>query len=228
MIEDESLKQEFTFNHAGVPLVNRRTLLKSTAALLAVSAVPTASAFADTYDPADLMEAFKLEDMVMGDANAPVTIIEYASLTCGHCANFHRDTYPQLKSDFIETGKVRLIIREFPLDTVATAGAMLARSVPSEKYFDVVDLMLRNQRDWAFSDNPYESLLALSKQIGFTQVTFEAALTNNDLMQKIIVGRELAHSKLGVDSTPSFFINGRLYKGNMTIEKMAERIKSAA
>ncbi|MTH95159.1 DsbA family protein [Roseibium sp. RKSG952] len=208
-------------------MLNRRTLLKTSAALLTSAAFPSTVALAETFNPSEIMKSFMLDDMTIGVPDAPVTVIEYASLTCGHCANFHRNTYPRLKSDFIETGKVRFIMREFPLDLVATAGSMLARSLPADKYFGVVDLMFRNQQDWAFTDNPYESLLALAKQIGFTQETFEVALTNQKLLEDIIAGREMALSKFGVDSTPSFFINGELHKGNMSIETIAKRIESA-
>lgn len=208
--------------------MNRRTLLKTSVISLAAAGLPMTSALAESYDQTELMKSPTLDDMALGSKDAPVTIIEYASLTCGHCANFHARTYPALKSDFIETGKVRFILREFPLDPVATGAAMLARNVSADKFFDVVDLMLERQRDWAFTGNPYESLLALAKQLGFDKQGFEKALTDQELLDAIEFRKNRAIVSFDVQATPTFFINGERYSGSMTIDEMADAIRSAA
>ena len=138
----------------------RRQFLKTTmlaSAAIGISAYAPASA--QSVDIDELLKPGPLGDKILGDENAPVTIVEYASMTCGHCANFHTRTWPDLKKDYIDTGKVRFIFREFPLDPVASAAFMLARCAPQDKYFEIIDVMFEQQRSWAFTDNPYQSLL---------------------------------------------------------------------
>jgi protein-disulfide isomerase len=174
----------------------------------------------------ELMAPDALPDMVMGDAKAPVTIIEYASMTCPHCAHFTETTFPELKKRYIDTGKVRFIFREFPLDQLAAAAFMLARcagETDSSKYFTMVDTMFRQQRTWAV-EKPLPPLLALAKQAGFTQATFDACLSNQKILDGIEAVRNRAADKFKVQSTPSFFINGTLVSGAMTIDEMAKQI----
>ena len=175
----------------------------------------------------ELMAPGALPDMVMGDAKAPVTVIEYASMTCPHCAHFTETTFPELKKRYIDTGKVRFIFREFPLDQLAAAAFMLARcsgETDSSKYFTMVDTMFRQQRVWAV-EKPLPPLLALAKQAGFTQATFETCLQNQKLLDGIEAVRNRATDKFKVQSTPSFFINGTLFAGALTIEDMAKHIE---
>ena len=175
----------------------------------------------------ELMAPGALPDMVMGDAKAPVTVIEYASMTCPHCAHFTETTFPELKKRYIDTGKVRFIFREFPLDQLAAAAFMLARcsgETDSSKYFTMVDTMFRQQRVWAV-EKPLPPLLALAKQAGFTQATFETCLQNQKLLDGIEAVRNRATDKFKVQSTPSFFINGTLFAGALTIEDMAKQIE---
>ncbi len=174
----------------------------------------------------ELMAPGALPDMVMGDAKAPVTIIEYASMTCPHCAHFTETTFPELKKRYIDTGRVRFIFREFPLDQLAAAAFMLARCAGETdpgKYFTLVDTMFRQQRVWAV-EKPLPPLLALAKQAGFTQASFEACLQNQKLLDGIEAVRTRATDKFKVQSTPSFFINGTLTAGALTIEDMAKQI----
>ena len=174
----------------------------------------------------ELMAPGALPDMVMGDAKAPVTIIEYASRTCPHCAHFTETTFPELKKRYIDTGRVRFIFREFPLDQLAAAAFMLARCAGETdpgKYFTLVDTMFRQQRVWAV-EKPLPPLLALAKQAGFTQASFEACLQNQKLLDGIEAVRTRATDKFKVQSTPSFFINGTLTAGALTIEDMAKQI----
>ena len=172
-----------------------------------------------TPSPAELMQPGPLEEMWLGDEKAPVTIIEYASATCSHCANFHETTYPELKKRYIDTGKVRFIFREFPLDPLATAAFMLARCAGKDKYFPMVETLFQQQRDWLIQ-RPLQALLAIAKQAGFTQQSFEACLNDRKLQTDIETTRETASKKLGVNSTPTFFINGKVQRGGFGVEEM--------
>jgi len=171
-------------------------------------------------DPAKLLEPGSLPDMVLGNADAPVTIVEYASMTCPHCAHFHETTMPELKTKYIDTGKVRLILREFPFDPRAEAGFMLARC-SGDKYFPMVDTLFKQQRNWATAENARDALLQLSKLAGFTQEKFEACLTDQKLLDEIRAVRTRGAEEFKVDSTPTFFINGKQYKGAMSIEQIS-------
>lgn len=201
--------------------LNRRQLiLRSSAGLLVAGTVlPALPAFAQTVDVEELMQPGALPDKVLGSEDAPLTVVEYASMTCGHCANFHKNTYPHIKKDYVETGKARFVFREFPLDPVASAAFMLARAVPEEKYFDVIEFMFAEQRAWAFTQDPYNALLNFAKQIGFTQETFEKTLTDQALLDAINATRDRASSKFGVNSTPTFFFNGNKVSGALTPEE---------
>ena len=156
------------------------------------------------------MKPEALPDMVMGNDKAPVTIIEYASMTCPHCAHFQETTFPELKKRYIDTGKVRYIFREFPLDTPGGAAFMLARCAGENdqgKYFAMVDTLFRQQRQWAV-EKPMPPLLAIAKQAGFTEQSFNACLANQKLLDGIESVRQRAIDKFKVQSTPTFFING--------------------
>ncbi|WP_425088381.1 DsbA family protein [Stappia sp.] len=201
-------------------LNRRQLLLRASAGLVAAGTVlPALPAFAQSVDAAKLLEPGVLPDKVLGDENAPVAVVEYASMTCGHCANFHKEGYRHLKSEYIETGKVRFVFREFPLDPVAAAAFMLARCAPEEKYFDVVDLMFEEQRSWAFTQNPYESLLKFARQIGFTQESFETCLKDQALLDGIYAARDRG-KEFGVNSTPTFFFNGEMERGALSVAQL--------
>jgi len=172
-----------------------------------------------------LLEPQALPDMVMGDANAPVTIIEYASMTCGHCANFHKNTLPALKERYIDTGKVRMILREFPFDPRAAAAFMLARCAPQDKYYPMVSVLFEQQSTWAQAQDPRPSMLQLAKLAGFTQESFDACLSNQELLDKVSAVFEKASKEYGVESTPTFFINGEKVTGAMPIDEMAPYIE---
>ncbi|GAB2185585.1 DsbA family protein [Roseibium sp. LAB1] len=205
----------------------RRQFLKTTALAAAAFCVAGSGlALAETVDLAELIKPGPLGDKILGDENAPVTIVEYASMTCGHCANFHERTYPALKSEYIDTGKVRFIFREFPLDPVAAGAFMLARCAPADKYFEIVDIMFEQQRTWAFTDNPYQSMLDFSKQIGFTKESFEECLGNQGLLDAIDAVKNRGANEFGVNSTPTFFINGEKHSGALSIEEMGKLIEA--
>lgn len=189
--------------------------------LAALSALPFAStaAFAQAVRVEDLMKpAGKLPDVVLGNPDAKATIIEYASMTCSHCAHFNEATWPELKRKYIDTGKARFIMREFPLDPLAAGGFMLARC-SGDKREAVIDLLFRQQRNWAFVDKPVDALASLVKQAGFTQESFEKCLTDQALLDGVLAVKNQGQNDFKVDSTPTFFINGNKYPGAMSIDE---------
>ncbi len=163
----------------------------------------------------DLMAPDALPDLWMGKADAPVTIIEYASMTCPHCAHFHAESMPYLKKNYIDPGKVRFVLREFPFDPLATAAFMLARA-SGDKRDTVVDLLFAQQKVWAFSDKPLQGLVGLMKQAGMSQETFDATLKDQKLYDNVSAVRDRASQKFGVESTPTFFINGKKMPGDLS------------
>lgn len=209
-------------------MTTRRSIIRGAAALtigglaMAGASLP---AHAQALKPEDLAKEGPLGDVVLGAAEAKVTVIEYASLTCSHCATFHAKTWPSLKSRYIDTGKVRFILREFPLDPLATAGFMLARCNGPERFHPISDLLFEQQRNWAFTERPVDSLFSLVKQAGFTQESAEACLKRQDLYDAVLAVKNHGQRTLGVDSTPTFFINGQKRTGALTLEEMESIIK---
>jgi protein-disulfide isomerase len=173
-----------------------------------------------TVDMAELLKPGALPDESMGKADAPVTVVEYASMTCPHCAHFAETTFPEMKKKYIDTGKVRYILREFPFDPRAEAGFMLARCA-GDNYFPMVDVLFKQQQTWAAADNAKEALLQIAKLAGFTQESFNACLTNQKLLDQIRSVQRRGADEFKVDSTPTFFINGKTYKGAMSIEEVS-------
>lgn len=213
-------------------LTNRRMLIVG-AALIAVLGVAyaafgmksspsllagNAESKPGTVDLAQLMEKGPLDENVMGQANAPVTLIEYSSMTCPHCAKFHTNILPKLKEKYIDTGKVRYIIREFPLDDLAAGAFMLARCAGPMRYFAIVDTLYAKQEQWAFAQNPLAELQKFAKEAGFGEERFNQCLSDQKLLDGINWIAERGRNKFGVRSTPSFFINGQPLKGEHSVE----------
>ncbi|MER9652378.1 DsbA family protein [Mesorhizobium sp. M0152] len=173
-----------------------------------------------TVDVAELMKPGALPDKQLGKDDAKVTIVEYASMTCPHCAHFAETTFPELKTKYIDTGKARYILREFPFDPSAEAGFMLARCA-KDNYFPMVDVLFRQQANWVGVSNTKDALLQISKLAGFTQESFEACLTDQKLLDDVRSVQKRGANEFKVDSTPTFFINGKTYKGAMSIEEMS-------
>jgi len=171
----------------------------------------------------ELMTPGRLGDMELGDPKAPVTIVEYASMTCPHCAHFHETIYPDLKKKYIDTGKVRFIFREFPLDPLAAAASALARCAGKEKFFPLIEAFFAQQRQWAVQ-RPEEPMFAIARQAGFTRQSFEQCLDNREVLQGIDDERTRAAQRFLVQSTPTFFINGKLYRGVMTAEELDKQL----
>jgi protein-disulfide isomerase len=180
-----------------------------------------------TVDMAELLEEGALPEKVLGNADAPITIVEYASMTCGHCAAFHKNTLPTIKTNYIDTGKARLVIREFPFDPRAEAGFMLARCA-DDKYFAMVDVLFQQQQSWAGVENAREALLQISKLAGFSQESFEACLTDQKLLENVRAVRDRGAKDFGVDATPTFFINGNKYSGALTVDEMSAILDAMA
>ena len=177
--------------------------------------------------PADLMQPGPLGDESLGDANAPNVIIEYASMTCPHCARFTNEVFPLLKKRFIDTGKVRYIFREFPLDPLAGGAAALARCAGKDKFFPTIELLFRTQETWAV-EHPEQPLLDTVKQVGFTEESFKACLADQKLLDGLVAERDRAAKDFKVDATPTFFINGEKKVGEQTIEEIEAALKPAA
>jgi protein-disulfide isomerase len=218
--------------------LTRKEFLKFLAAGTAAAAfatTPLATAFAQeapapegSVDVATLMAPGPLPDVSIGKADAPVTIVEYMSMTCPHCAAFHNETFDAIKEKYVDTGKVRFILREFPLDARGMAAIMLARCAPEGQYFPMVSALFKNQGTWATAPDGRAALLQMSKLAGFTQETFEACLTNQKLLDDVTKVREQGSKEFGVDSTPTFFINGQRYAGGMSVAEMSAIIDAAA
>ena len=175
---------------------------------------------------AEVAKPQSLPDMALGPADAKVTITEYASMTCPHCAAFNDQVFPKIKSEFIDTGKVRYVFREFPLDIKAAAGSMLSRCIANgdpNKYFAVTDLLFKSQSDWVMK-NTTESLSRIGKQAGLSQQQVDDCLKDQALLDKIAADQKYASEVLKVDSTPTFFINGEKIKGETSIEQFEKKI----
>ncbi|WP_095091955.1 DsbA family protein [Mesorhizobium sophorae] len=186
----------------------------------ATPAAATAPEAQGTVDMAELLKPGALPDKQLGKDDAKVTIVEYASMTCPHCAHFAETTFPDLKTKYIDTGKARYILREFPFDPSAEAGFMLARCA-KDNYFPMVDVLFRQQANWVGVPNTKDALLQISKLAGFTQESFEACLTDQKLLDDVRSVQKRGANEFKVDSTPTFFINGKTYKGAMSIAEMS-------
>ena len=177
---------------------------------------------------ADVAKPVSLPDMALGSKDAAVTITEFASMTCPHCAAFNEQVFPKIKSEYIDTGKVRYIFREFPLDIKAAAGSMLSRCIANgdaPKYFAVTDMLFRQQNDWVMK-NTTETLARIGKQAGLSQQQVETCLKDQALLDKIVADQKYASETLKVNSTPTFFLNGEMIKGETSFEEFDKRIKA--
>lgn len=197
-------------------MITRRKALQ----LAAVGMLVAPPSWAQNVNAQDLAEAGPLGDVVLGSPEAKVTIIEYASLTCSHCGAFHKETYPELKKRYIDTGKVRFILREFPLDPLATAGFMLARCDGNSKYYPITEFLFEQQRAWAYVDKPLDALQQMMRQAGFSKERFESCLRDQKLLSAVNAVKQLGSDTFKVDSTPTFFINGQRHPGNLSIQKL--------
>ena len=189
-----------------------------------VAALFSGSARADDNpSPADLADAGPEGDIMIGSDQAPVTIIEYASMTCPHCAHFSETTFPELQKRYIDTGKVRYTLRAFPLDALAAAGFMLARCGGKDKYMPIVEALFAKQPEWIVKE-PLPPLKEIAKQFGIGEAEFNDCLANQKLLDGLQIVRDHAAQKLGVNSTPTFFVNGKKLVGDQSIDQLAKEI----
>lgn len=171
----------------------------------------------DKVDPSvtEIMAPGALPDIVLGSANAPNTIVEYASMTCPHCAQFQTVVLPEVKAKYIDTGKARYVLREFPLDGLALAAFMLARCSGDDRYYPMVDALFETQSTWAVPGaDGKDKLLQIARQAGFSKERFDQCLGDKELFNKIVAVRTRGNEQFQVDSTPTFFINGKRLKGD--------------
>lgn len=175
-------------------------------------------------DVAKLMAPGPLPEMSLGKADAKVTIVEYMSMTCPHCARFHNETFDAIKTKYVDSGQVRFVVREFPFDPRAAAAFMLARCAPEGQYFPMVSMLFKQQETWAAAPNGRDALLQMSKLAGFTQESFEACLTNQKLLDDVQATMQKGDKDFGVKATPTFFFNGKKYSGEMSVDTMSALI----
>jgi len=200
----------------------KRRYLLGTAALAVALGLPPGASLAQ--DAADLPA---VTDQVLGDPAAPVTIIEYSSLTCPHCAAFHTDTLPALKERFIDTGQAKLIARDFPLDQSALNAAVIAHCAGPDRYFAFLDALFASQSSWARSDDPRESLIQLAGLGGLSRDKAEACLASEAMQDAVLQVRLDGQEEFQISSTPSFIINGEMMTGNQSIDEFATLIEAA-
>ena len=182
---------------------------------------------ATAQSASDVAKPQSLPDMALGPADAKVTIVEYAAPTCPHCAAFNRDVFPKIKAEYIDIGKVRYVLREFPLNIKDIACSMLTRAIAKDdatKYFAVADVMF-NQQD-RLVEKTAETLKLIGKQAGLSSQAVEDCLKDQTLMDKLTADRQFAIDVLKVDGTPTFFINGEMMVGEVAFEAFDKRIKS--
>ena len=208
-------------------VITRRKLLVGASAIaivVAITGIETLQpAAAQSVTAVELLVPPPLGDRTLGKDDAPVTIVEYASMTCPHCAHFHETTYPELKKRYIDTGKVRFIFREFPLDPLAAGASMLARCADKEKFYPLIETLFQQQTKWAV-EKPIPHLMAIAKQAGMSEQKFNACLSDQKMLDAMQVEQKRATEKFGVNSTPTLFVNGKKVVGGVSIDDLAKLI----
>jgi protein-disulfide isomerase len=210
-----------TSSRGPIELTRRELLLSLSAfALVAGAGFNALPALAQQKKPPtevpveELMKPGALGEIALGSPTAKVTVVEYASMTCSHCAHFAKDVWPQFKAKYVDTNKIHFVFREFPLDNLAAAASMLTRCAGGDKTFPLIEVMFEKQGDWAFVEgNPVPKMFEIAKQAGFTQESFDNCLKDQKLLDNLTAGRTRASDVFGVSSTPTFFINGKRLDG---------------
>lgn len=196
--------------------------LKRRSVLALMAGTATAVAAGPAWAEGDL--AYIKDDVILGKPDAPVTVIEYASMTCGHCAHFHRETFDDLTKKYIETGKVKFVFREFPLDQLAFAASKMARCTDVPRFFPLISLLFKKQGSWKNASDPTTELAKIGRFAGIGRQKFEACLADKELGDAILNRRLKASDEYNVRSTPSFIVNGTLHAGAMSLEEFSEII----
>ena len=191
-----------------------------------VSDVPSPDALVSTDDLGALEKPNPLGEIIIGDPNAPVTMIEYASLTCSHCGAFHNQTLPLLKKEYVDTGKLKILFRSFPFDGLATAGAMLSHCLAPPQQSTFLMILFERQSIWLTSQQPLEELQKISRQAGLSEADFRICLKDEAILGGIRAVQKDAHEELKVASTPTFFINGNRIEGNQAPDVFRDAINA--
>ena len=190
-----------------------------------LSAILLSPGTAPAADPRPLLADAQMvlgltkDDRILGNPDAPITIVEYASLTCPHCAHFANEVLPELKKKWIDTGKVKLVLRDYPLDEPALRAAMIARCAPPDRFYAYIDTFFGAQEKWVTAHDYRDALARLVKLGGMSRDEFDNCLKNTALENKIVETRLVASKELDVNSTPTFFINGTKFTGAPTVEE---------
>lgn len=206
-------------------ITRRDTLILAATASIASLYGPGSARAQDgtTHDVAKLA-AVALPDRALGPADAKVVVIEYASPTCPHCATFSNEVYPQFKTDYVDTGKVRFVLRPFVRNVLDAVVFMLAVAAGDEQYFTVIETFYKVQDQWSAADKPRDAILEIAKQLGFTDQSFEAALTNQELFAAMETMRQQALDEFKLEGTPTFYINGKQLTGDQSLEQLKAEI----
>lgn len=190
------------------------------AAAISADALSSPAFAANDTKPAGISE------IIYGDSDAPVTIVEYASLTCGHCANFHTEMMPLLKERLLDTGKAKVVFKDFPLDQLALRAAVMVRCNTGQRSRAMLDVLFRTQQSWARSQDPVGALMNIGRAAGMTDDGLQVCFNNQEIVDGVIKHRLDAENDYQVDSTPSFVIDGKLYRGGMSIEQFEQVVES--
>jgi protein-disulfide isomerase len=208
-----------------VTFTRRDTLiLAASASIASFCGIGTAGAQEGTTHDVAKLATVALPDRVLGSADAKVTVIEYASPTCPHCAAFSNNVYPQFKTDYIDTGKVKFILRPFVRNVLDAVVFMLAEAAGPDQYHSVIETYFKTQDQWGTSATPRDAILEIAKQLGFTNETFDAALTNQELFAAMETMRQQALDEFKLEGTPTFYINGKQLTGDKTLDQLKTEI----
>jgi protein-disulfide isomerase len=208
-----------------VTLTRRDTLiLAASASIASFYGLGTAQAQEGTTKDVAKLAEVALPDRVLGAEEATVTVIEYASPTCPHCAAFHNTVYPAFKAEYIDTGKVKFILRPFVRNVLDAVVFLLAEAAGEDQYHAVIETYFRTHEQWSTSDTPRDAILEIAKQLGFTDQTFDAALTNQELFTAMETMRQQALDEFKLEGTPTFYVNGKQLTGDKTLEELKAEI----
>ena len=195
-------------------------IVLSMLALAAFSSAPARAAdTAPGASDATSLLAIGKDDRILGNPAAPITIVEYASMTCPHCAHFTDEVLPELKKKWIDTGKVKLVLRDFPLDDEAVHASMIARCAPHDRFYAFVDTFFADQPNWATAPDYRVALSRLAALGGMSKEQVDACLKDTKLEDQVLGSRLVAANQLGVNATPTFFVNGTKFTGAPTVEE---------
>ncbi|MFH1805144.1 MAG: DsbA family protein [Pseudomonadota bacterium] len=170
-------------------------------------------------------DALEYKEHVLGNPDAPVTIIEYASLTCSHCASFHNEVLPEVKKELIDTGKAKLVFRDYPLDGVALRASAIAQCAGDDRYFGVLGMLFKSQSTWARSEDPIAAIKETVRFAGMDGDAVDACMADEELVKGIVASRLRGEQEHNVNSTPSFVIDGKTFPGSRDLKFFADKVE---